>query len=211
MATAWMSFPGLGGVATSQQGQNDALGFVETPRPNLVDELRAGVNRGDAAFTCNGVGTLDKYSTPDQFGFGTDFSFRNSLNVPLIQGGHSSSGFGCSALGDSNGQTRRSGTWHLPDNLSQPSDGTISKWVVNSAISTTTDSKAFGSRPAVDFTAFGEFWNSDCELPGRLCERRNAANPGGSFARSARRTVPDPVLHCQGNAHGHGFSKVRPA
>jgi Carboxypeptidase regulatory-like domain/TonB dependent receptor len=158
--------PGLGGVATSQQNQNGALGLVATLRPNLVNELRAGVNRSDAAFTCNGVSTLDKYSTPDQFGFGTDYSFINSLNVPLLPGGNSSSGFACTALGDSNGQARRAGTWHLADNLS----ATIGRhnFKVGAEFRYIYDNNfdAFGSRPKVDFTAFGNSQIQILNCPG---------------------------------------------
>ena len=158
--------PGIGGVATSQQTQSGAIGFVATLRSNLVNELRAGLNRADAAFTCNGVSTLDKYSTPDQFGFGTDYTFINSLNVPLIQGGNSASGFGCAALGDSNGQARRSGTWHLADNLSATFGrhnfkvGAEFRYIYDNGFD------AFESRPRVDFTAFGNFGIQIVNCPG---------------------------------------------
>jgi hypothetical protein len=158
--------PGIGGLATSQQKQSGAIGFVAILRPNLVNELRAGLNRADVAFNCNGVSTIDKYSTPDQFGFGTDYSFINSLGVPLIEGGNSSSGFGCTTLGDSNGQARRTGTWHLADNLSWTIGrhnfklGAEYRYIFDNGFD------AFGSRPKVDFTAFGNFGIQIVNCPG---------------------------------------------
>jgi hypothetical protein len=144
-------FPGVGGVATSQQGQNGAFNFIAAFRPNLVNEFRFGLNRTDDLFTCNGQSTLDKNSTADSFGFGTDYNFALSNNVPTI------SDFGCSALGDSNSQFRRAGTWDYVDQLSWITGnhnvkvGGEFRYVYENGYD------AFGSRPVVDFTAFGNF------------------------------------------------------
>jgi len=144
-------FPGVGGVATSQQSQNGSFNFIAAIKPNLVNEFRFGLNRTDDLFSCNGLHTLDKNSTPDAFGFGTDYNFALSNGVPTI------ADFGCGALGDSNGQFRRAGTWHYLDNLS---------WVVGHhnikaggefRYIYENGSDAFGARPTVDFTAFGNF------------------------------------------------------
>ena len=87
----------------------------------------------------------------DKFGFGTDYSFNTSTNVPTI------SNFGCTALGDSNGQARRAGTWNLVDNLSWIKGrhsikvGGEFRYIYDNGFD------AFGSRPTVDFTAFGNF------------------------------------------------------
>jgi Carboxypeptidase regulatory-like domain/TonB dependent receptor len=143
--------PGIGGVATSQQSHNYSLNFVAAFRPNLVNEFRAGLTRTDDAFTCNGRGIIDKTGTLDQFGFGTDYSFNLSNNVPTI------ADFGCIALGDSNGQARRAGTWNLADTPSWIKGrhaikaGTEFRYVYENGFD------AFGSRPLVDFTAFGNF------------------------------------------------------
>jgi len=144
-------FPGVGGVATSQQGQNGAFNFMAAFRPNLVNEFRFGFNRTDNLFTCNGYNVVDQNGVRDQFGFGTDYSFNTSTNVPTI------SNFGCGALGNSNGQFRRAGTWHYVDQLSWVSGnhnvkvGGEFRYVFENGYD------AFGSRPAVDFTAFGNF------------------------------------------------------
>jgi hypothetical protein len=144
-------FPGVGGVDTAQQSNNGSLNFIAALRPNLVNELRFGLNRTDDAFTCSGVNTLNQNSTPDAFGFGTDYSFALSTGVPTI------ATFGCSALGDSDGQARRAGTWSFGDNLSWTKGnhnfkvGTEFRYIYDNGFD------GFGSRPLVDFTAFGNF------------------------------------------------------
>ncbi len=144
-------FPGVGGVATSQQGHNGAFNFIAAFKPNLVNEFRFGLNRTDDVFTCNGHSLIDQNGTPDPFGFGTDYSFDLSTGVPTI------ANFGCSALGDSNGQARRAGTWHYVDQLSWVAGkhnvkvGGEFRYLYDNGYD------AFGSRPLVDFTAFGNF------------------------------------------------------
>jgi hypothetical protein len=143
--------PGIGGVATGQQSHNYSLNFIGAFRPTLVNEFRAGLNRTDDAFTCNGSAIIDKTGTLDQFGFGTDYSFNTSTNVPTI------ANFGCTALGDSNGQARRAGTWNLTDHLTWIKGrhsikvGAEFRYVYDNGFD------GFGSRPTVDFTAFGNF------------------------------------------------------
>jgi hypothetical protein len=143
--------PGIGGVATSQQSHNYSLNFVAAFRPDLVNEFRAGLNRTDDTFTCNGSSAIDKVGKVDQFGFGTDYSFNTATNVPTI------ANFACTALGDSNGQARRAGTWHIVDHLSWTKGlhsikaGFEFRYVYDNGYD------AFGSRPVVDFTAFGNF------------------------------------------------------
>jgi hypothetical protein len=117
-----------------------------------VNELHFGLNRTDDLFSCNGSGKIDSNGGPlDPFGFGTDYSFALSNGVSTI------GNIGCIALGDSNSQFRRAGTWDTADNLS---------WIVGRhAIKVGAEFRyvfdngydAFGSRPLVDFTAFGNF------------------------------------------------------
>ncbi len=144
-------FPGVGGVATGQQSQNGSFNFIAAFRPNLVNEFRFGLNRTDDLFTCNGQKTIDSNSTPDPFGFGTDYNFDLSTGVPTM------ANFGCGALGDSNGQFRRAGTWHYVDQLSWVAGkhnvkvGGEFRYVYDNGYD------AFGARPVDDFTAFGNF------------------------------------------------------
>ena len=151
-------FPGVGGVPQTQQSHNGSINFIAALRPNLVNEFRAGLNRLDVLYTCNGLSTIDKTSTPDAFGFGTDYLFTTSTNVPLLgDSTPSANGFGCNALGDSNGQFRRAGTWHFADSLSwivgrhNIKVGGEFRYIYDNGYD------AFGSRPQVDFTAFGNF------------------------------------------------------
>jgi hypothetical protein len=143
--------PGIGGVATSQQSHSGTFNLIAAFRPSLVNEFRFGLNRTDDLFTCNGSNILDTNSVHDPFGFGTDYSFDLSNGVATI------GNFACSALGDSNGQFRRAGTWHIADNVS---------WIIGRhAIKAGGEFRyvfdngfdAFGARPVVDFTAFGNF------------------------------------------------------
>ncbi len=153
-------FLGVGGVATSQQGQNGSFNFVAAFRPNLVNEFRFGLNRTDDLFTCNGQNAIDKNSALDPFGYGTDYSFVLSTNVPTI------SNFGCGALGDSNGQFRRAGTWHYVDQLSWVAGkhnvkvGGEFRYVYDNGYD------SFGARPTVDFRAFGFFGIQIVNCPG---------------------------------------------
>ena len=143
--------PGIGGVATGQQSHNGALNFIAAFRPNLVNEFNFGITRTDDLFSCNGVSTVNSVGAIDPFGAGTDYSFALSNGVSTI------SNMGCTALGDSNSQYRRAGTWFYSDKLS---------WIKgNHAIKAGGEFRdvyddgydAFGSRPLVDFTAFGNF------------------------------------------------------
>ncbi len=197
--------PGIGGVATGQQSHNYSLNFVGAFRANLVNEFRAGLNRTDDAFTCNGSGTIDQTSPLDKFGFGTDYSFNTSTNVQTI------SNFGCTALGDSNGQARRAGTWNLVDSLSWIKGrhsikvGGEFRYIYDNGFD------GFGSRPDCRFHGVWKFWNSDRQLPGRLRQGRSAADHGGGAAGSSRHPVANPVLQCPGNAYGSGLQRIRPA
>jgi hypothetical protein len=143
--------PGLGGVSTAGQGHNGALNFTAAFTPTLVNEFKFGLNRNDALFGCNGHGALDQTGPLDQFGFGTDYSFVTSANVPTI------SSLGCTALGDSNSQYRRYGTWFFADNLTWVKGRHTIKVGGEFRYIFENGYDAFGSRPVVDFTAFGNF------------------------------------------------------
>ena len=143
--------PGIGGVATAGQSHNGAVNFVATLLPNLVNEFRFGLNRNDALFSCNGHSILDQDGPLDPFGYGTDYSFETSLNVPTI------SNLGCTALGDSNSQYRRYGTWSIVDHLSWVKGRHTIKTGFEFRYVFENGYDAFGARPVVDFTAYGNF------------------------------------------------------
>ncbi|MBV9772251.1 MAG: TonB-dependent receptor, partial [Bryobacterales bacterium] len=143
--------PGIGGVAQNGQTHNGSVNFIAALRPNLVNEFRAGLNKTSVLFSCVGSHILDQTGSLDPFGFGTDYSFALSTGVSTI------ANLGCNALGDSNGQYRRFGTWYLADNLTWVSGrhtikvGGEFRYVFENGYD------AFSSRPVVDFTAFGNF------------------------------------------------------
>jgi hypothetical protein len=143
--------PGLGGVAQGGQTHNYTANLVAALKPNLVNEFRAGLNRVDVAFTCNGASTIDKFGKPDQFGFGTDYSFATSNGISTI------TDFACGSLGDSNGQARRAGTWSLIDHLSWIKGNHSIKAGFEFRYIFENGYDAFGTRPTIDFTAFGNF------------------------------------------------------
>jgi hypothetical protein len=152
--------PGLGGLATSGQGHNYTVNLVAAFKPNLVNEFRAGLNRVDAVFSCNGASTIDKFGTPDQFGFGTDYAFETSSGVPTI------SDFGCGVLGGSNSQARRAGTWSVIDHLSWIKGNHSIKAGFEFRYIYENGYDAFGTRPSIDFTAFGNFGIPIVKCPG---------------------------------------------
>jgi Carboxypeptidase regulatory-like domain/TonB dependent receptor len=143
--------PGIGGLVTEVQSHNGAVTFTAAFTPKLVDEFRFGLNRNDALFSCEGQNKIDQFSTPDAFGFGTDYSFETSSNIPTI------SNLGCTVLGDSNSQYRRYGTWFLADSLTYVSGRHTIKFGGEFRYVFENGYDAFGSRPVTDFTAFGNF------------------------------------------------------
>jgi hypothetical protein len=143
--------PGIGGVSQTSQTYNGALDFIGAFTPNLVNEFRFGLNKSSVPFTCDGSNVVDGITGVDPFGAGTDFGFAQSNGVPTI------TDFGCGALGDSDSQYRRFGTWNVNDSLTWIKGrhtikvGGEFRYVFENGYT------AFGSRPSVDFTAFGNF------------------------------------------------------
>ncbi len=98
--------PGLDAVATYQRTQSLSVGLTSTLRSNLINEFRVGGNRTHLDFTCTGIGIFDSFGPADPFGRGADYSLAGLNN------------FGCGTLGDSNGQSRFTGTYNMSDALS---------------------------------------------------------------------------------------------
>ncbi len=92
--------PGYGATGTEQQTHAIALGFTSTLSPTKINEFRFGVNRNDAPFSCGNVSGIDSVTG------GADLYLTGIAS------------FACANLGDSNGQSRRSGTWSFADNYS---------------------------------------------------------------------------------------------
>src|ERR1700728_2764023 len=145
------TLPGIGGVSQNSQTHNGSLNFIAAFTPNLVNEFRFGLNKTSVPFTCDGSNIIDKNSVLDPFGYGTDYAFEQSTGVSTI------SDFGCGHLGDSNSQYRRYGTWFLADTLSWVKGRHTIKVGGEFRYIFENGYDDFGSRPTVDFTAFGNF------------------------------------------------------
>ena len=98
---------GFGSINSHQRTQELALSLISTPTTTLSNELKAGANRLNLFFGCNGVSLFDSFGFVDPQGRGADYT------LPAI------SNFGCQGLGDSNAQSGQSGTYQIVDNLSK--------------------------------------------------------------------------------------------
>jgi outer membrane receptor protein involved in Fe transport len=101
---------GIGATSTYNRTQNGGAGLTTVISPTFLNELRGGFNRTDLPFNCTGRSEFDNLGPQfvDQFGRGSDFGFTDPVG-----GGFTS--FGCTALGDSNGQARFTGTYQVSD------------------------------------------------------------------------------------------------
>src|SRR5262249_22435706 len=156
--------PGLDAVGTYQRTQNLAVGLNSTLNSRLVNEFHAGGNRTHLDFTCAGISTFDSFGPTDPFGRGLDYNL-SGLND-----------FGCGTLGDSNGQSRFTGTYTIADSLSWIHGNHNVKFGATHARVYSNSFNAFGSRTADSFNPFSSFGVASINLdttPGHECE--NAA------------------------------------
>src|SRR5262249_25117064 len=98
--------PSLDAVGTYQRTQGLGINLTSTINSRLVNELHVNGNRTHLDFTCAGINTFNSFGPTDPFGRGIDYSLAG-LNT-----------FGCGTLGDSNGQSRFTGTYVVADSLS---------------------------------------------------------------------------------------------
>lgn len=89
--------PGLGATASQSHVFLVGASLTSTLSSRLVNQAKVGFNKNDNPFNCGGLSALNVGAT-DQYGRPRDFS------LPDV------AGFGCLALGDSNGQWRKTGT-----------------------------------------------------------------------------------------------------
>ena len=101
----------IGALSAFDRTSGLALNLTSNFTNTIVNELRVSANRTNQGYTCTGVGLFDSLGFADQVGRGADFT------IPVLNS--NGLGFGCQALGDANGQTRRSGTYQYGDNLSK--------------------------------------------------------------------------------------------
>ena len=97
----------LGGVSSYNRTQGLSLALTSNPSSTLVNELHVSTNRNNAHFGCTGTSTLNSFGFADQVGRGADYALPGY------------SGFGCLALGESDGQARRTGTYQYSDALTK--------------------------------------------------------------------------------------------
>jgi hypothetical protein len=144
--------PGYGSTATEQQTHAIAVGLTSTLSPTKVNEFRFGVNRNDAPFTCGNVGGIDSVTG------GTDMYLSGITS------------FACANLGDSNGQSRRSGTWSFADNYSWVKGNHTMKFGGDFRYIFNNGYNGFSSRNALSFSGYTDFGYKFITLPGVTCQ-----------------------------------------
>ena len=137
--------PGLDAVGFYGLTQSASISLTTTLRSNLINEFRFGGNRTHLAFTCAGTGVFDSFGPTDEFGRGIDYVLPG-LNT-----------FGCSTLGDSDGQTRYTGTYNVGDSLTWLHGNHSFKFGVQHSRVYSNSYNAFSSRPADSLDVFSTF------------------------------------------------------
>ena len=141
---------GLGAVSSANRTQNLAIGLTTTLGATLTNEFRFGANRNNSGFACTGVGTFDGITNNsgnfiDSQGNGADF------NLPGL------TGFGCQNLGDSNGQSRKTGTYSYTDNITKVKGNHTIKFGVDYRDVYSNNNDNFSSRAAFAFNINSDF------------------------------------------------------
>jgi hypothetical protein len=134
---------GLGAIFSFARTQGLALSLTSNPSPTLVNELRASTNRTNLFFGCNGVSTFNSLGFLDQVGRGADYS------LPGF------SGFGCSGLGDADGQGRKTGTYQYRDTLTKVVGTHTMKFGAEFRNVYSNNFTDFSSRASFSFNIFG--------------------------------------------------------
>lgn len=97
----------LGAESSFQRTQGLALTLTTTLSTTMVNELKVNANRTNLFFGCTGTGVFNSLGFTDAVGRGADYT------LPTL------SGFGCQALGDSDSQQRRTGTYQYWDTFTK--------------------------------------------------------------------------------------------
>ena len=143
--------PGYGATATEQQTNAIALGLTSTISPTKINEFRFGVNRNDAPFSCGNHSGIDAVTG------GTDMYLSGIA------------GFACANLGDSNGQSRRSGTWSFADNYSWVKGNHTLKFGGDFRFVFNNGFNAFSSRNSLTFAGYDSGFDF-ITIPGVSCQ-----------------------------------------
>ena len=185
----------LGAESAYNKIQAFAVGLTTTPGPTFINELRFGANRIDEGFFCDGVSTFDSVSPQfiDGVGRGADFSF------PIFQNAAAATGFGCQALGDSNGQTSKQGTYQWYDGMTRVVKAHSFKWGAEIRDVYYNGYTSFSSR--ADFT-FNVFSSSGVPPDESSCCRGGRSyfsvpsGRSGCAAGISQFAGADAILHC---------------
>lgn len=171
--------PGLDAVATYQRTQNLAVSLTSTLNSRLVNEFHLGGNRTHLDFTCTGASTFDGFGPTDPFGRGLDYNL-SGLND-----------FGCGTLGDSNGQSRFTGTYTIADSLSWTHGSHSVKFGATHARVYSNSFNAFFSRTADSFNVFSTFGAPSINLdPANPCRASlRSTNPAAFRQRCGSTTL----------------------
>jgi len=137
----------LGGVATPQKTQSFSVGLTSTIGSSFTNDLRFGGNRANFVFSCTGVSTFNGVDPNliDQVGHGPDYG------LPFL------SGFGCQALGDTDEQDSRQGTYQTWDYMSRVVGKHTFKWGGEFRDVYSNNFTSFSSRALVDFNNYTDF------------------------------------------------------
>ncbi len=148
---------GLGAVSSYDRTQGLAIGLTTTFGATLSNELRFGANRNNAGFGCTGVGTFNSITSAsgnfiDPEGNGADFSLPGFTS------------FGCQNLGDSNGQSRKTGTYSYTDNVTKVLGSHTLKFGGQFRDVYSNNNDNFSSRAAFSFSLYSDFGASAAVL-----------------------------------------------
>src|SRR5271166_650756 len=137
---------GLGATGYKAHVSNVGLGLTSTLKSTLVNDVRLGFNKTNFPFYCGNVGTIDGFGPTDLYGRGRDY------NLPGI------ASFGCiTTLGDSDSQSRATGTWSIADGLSWVKGPHTAKFGAEYRFVFEDGYDNFSSRDAVTFSGFTNF------------------------------------------------------
>jgi hypothetical protein len=150
--------PGLDADSFYGRTQSASVNLTSTLRANLINEFRVGGNRTHLEFNCTGTNLFNSFGPTDTYGRGIDYGLAG-LNT-----------FGCGSLGDSNGQTRYTGTYNIGDSLTWVRGSHTIKIGVQHNRVYSNSYNSFSSRTSDNFNIFSDFQVPSINLiPSKPC------------------------------------------
>jgi hypothetical protein len=135
----------LGAVSSPQRTQGLAVSLISTPTPTLSHELRLGANRANFFFGCTGTNIFDSLGLVDSQGRGADYTLPGFA------------GFGCQALGDTDAQDSKQGTYSILDTLTKVVGSHTFKFGGEHRRVYSNNYTSFSSRQTLSFNIFSGF------------------------------------------------------